>query len=86
MLGKPKYTYGDLVQFKISFDADQPPVVKTGKIVIIDRWGTWEQDQDVSYDIMVADDGERGTLYKHFTESSIIKKIDAVPRPEVHND
>lgn len=86
MLGQPKYTYGDIVQFKVSFSVDQPPVIKTGEIIIIDRWGTWDQDQDVSYDIMVPDDGEHGTLYKHFIESSIIKKIDAVPQPEARND
>lgn len=50
MLGKPKYKYQDEVQFKIGNK------VKTGKVYIIDKYGTFEDDSDVSYDIMVDND------------------------------
>ena len=75
MLGRPKYTYGDIVEFKVIMNSSDQEQVKTGYIAIIDRWGTWEYDKDVSYDILVETDGPRGTLYKHFPETAIINKV-----------
>ena len=74
MLGKPKYNYGDIVKFKFNDD------VKEGIIAIIDRWGTFEDDSDVSYDIM---NKEENILYKHFGEKFVIEKIGEVPEEEI---
>lgn len=62
MLGKPKYTYDDEVKFVI----DGKEVC--GKIAIIDAYGTFEQNEEVSYDIFVESEN---TLYKHIRESSL---------------
>ena len=74
MLGKPKYNYGDVVKFK--YDDD----IKEGIIAIIDRYGTFENDSDVSYDII---NKEENILYKHFGEKYVIEKIGEVPEEEI---
>ena len=66
MLGNPKYHYGDTVSFVIDNK------VKTGTVYIVDEYGTFEDDSDVSYDIMVE---EENTLYKHIKESPSLKLI-----------
>lgn len=80
---EPKYTYGDVVSFNIT-DVDGVKTTKTGEILIVDRYGTWENDSEPSYDIMVKDtkhfvagiDGPEQTvgdcLYKHISESLIL--------------
>ena len=65
MLGKPKYKLGDKVCFKIEDD------IYWGEICIIDKYGTFENDSDVSYDIMYEKEGVK-YLFKHVTESLII--------------
>lgn len=67
MLGKPKFKYGDKVRFKVT-----DTIEKVGTIYIIDKWGTFFDKSDVSYDIMVEDEN---CLYKHFNESCIIEKV-----------
>lgn len=74
MLGKPKYNYGDKVKFKVKHEDKDYELI--GKIEIIDKYGTFEDNSDVSYDIMV----EEGNfpvgypcLFKHFSEDSIEK-------------
>lgn len=62
MVGHPKYTYGDTVSFEIN------GVTKVGTIEIIDAYGTFFDDSDVSYDILVPDEN---CLYKHFPESTV---------------
>ena len=74
MLGKPKYNYGDVVKFKLGDD------IKEGIIAIIDRWGTFFDDSDVSYDIM---NKEENILYKHCGEKYVIEKIGEVPKEEI---
>ena len=74
MRGKPKYNYGDVVKFKCGDD------IKEGIIAIIDRWGTFEDNSDVSYDIM---NKEENILYKHFGEKFVIEKIGEVPEEEI---
>ena len=64
MLGKPKYTYDDEVKFVI----DGKEVC--GKIAIIDAYGTFEQNEEVSYDILVSAE-PWDILYKHILESSL---------------
>ena len=64
MLGNPKYTEGDRVQF--TFDGQ----VKTGTVEIVDEYGTFFDDSDVSYDILIE---EENTLYKHIREDRVVK-------------
>ena len=61
MLGKPKFNYDDYVKFTI----DGTEVM--GQIYIIDAYGTFEQNEEVSYDIMVEHSphfGNKPCLYK----------------------
>lgn len=71
MIGKPKYKFGDLVTFTFNNSNER----KTGIIAIIDKYGTFEDNSDASYDILVKDEN---CLYKHFTEKLIIEKIGEV--------
>lgn len=64
MLGKPKFKRDDKVQFTF-----QDKII-VGKVYIIDEYGTFEDDSDVSYDIMV---DEENCLYKHVREDYIKK-------------
>ena len=64
--GEHKYQKGDVVKFLARNDVE-----KTGVIRIIDAFGTFEQDEEPSYDIMVE---EENCLYKHIRESEVIGK------------
>ena len=64
MIGKPKFEYGQKVRFTIS-DQNGNSIEKIGTIEIIDRYGTFFDTSDVSYDILVEDEN---CLYKHITE------------------
>jgi ribosomal protein L21E len=66
MVGYPKYKVGDIVKFKIDDE------VKEGAVYIVDKYGTFENCMDVSYDIMVQ---KENTLYKHISEIGIIDKV-----------
>ena len=63
MKGNPKYQYGNLVKFELDGE------IKEGTIYIIDKYGTFEDDSDVSYDILV---GNENCLYKHINEKYIL--------------
>lgn len=72
MKGNPKYNYGDEVSFKLG------DKIYSGNIYIIDKYGTFEDDSDVSYDIMVKDEKyidnvntEGKCLFKHINERLI---------------
>ena len=67
MIGHPKYNYGDKVKFTLD------NITYSGTIYIIDRFGTFEDNSDVSYDIMVEDWGPKHEecLFKHITESLV---------------
>lgn len=69
MIGKPKFKLGELVNFKLGRK------VYSGKIYIIDSYGTFEDDSDVSYDIMVNGFFKEGEdcLVKHINEKLIIE-------------
>ena len=67
----PKYNYDDIVSFKIK-DYNDKERILTGKVYIIDKYGTFEQHEEVSYDIMVDDSEEGRILFKHIMESSIL--------------
>lgn len=62
---EPKYNQGDIVRFEINDD------VKTGEVFIVDKHGTFEQNEESSYDIMVE---EENILYKHIRESWIVNE------------
>ena len=65
MLGKPKYKRGDIVKFNLGDE------IKEGVVAIVDKYGTFFDNSDVSYDILVQ---KENMLYKHFNESLIIEK------------
>lgn len=69
---KAEYTRGDIVTF--TFEHEQV----TGEIYIVDRYGTFEQNEEPSYDILVENsphcDGGC-CLYKHIRQSKIVEKI-----------
>lgn len=66
MLGKPKFKEGEVVKFIAGAK------VKEGEIFIVDKWGSFWDDTDVNYDIMVEKDN---MLYKHINEKSVISKV-----------
>lgn len=65
MLGKPKYKVGTTVKFIVCGKS------KTGVIWIVDKYGTWNYTEDVSYDIMVESEN---CLYKHIPEKYVVKR------------
>ena len=67
----PKYNYNDVVSFKIK-DYNDKERILTGSVYIIDRYGTFEQHEEVSYDITVDDSEEGRILFKHIRESNIL--------------
>ena len=60
-----KYDYNDTVSFKLD---DQ---VKTGTVFVVDRYGTFEQSEEPSYDVLVESEN---ILYKHIRQSWIVEK------------
>lgn len=68
MKGNPKFKYGDKVQFTSS-----DGIIRIGTIYIVDKYGTWDNPSDVSYDILQEIEGGDKCLYKHITESLVSK-------------
>ena len=64
MIGKPKYNYGDIVSFNIN------NIIYQGTIEIIDKYGTFFDDSDVYYDVLIIKDNEP-CLFKHIREDNI---------------
>ena len=62
---KVKIKRNDMVVFKIGDDE------KCGMIQIVDAYGTFEQEDEPSYDICVE---EQNCIYKHIRETAIIRK------------
>lgn len=60
IIGRPRYNYKDTVQFSCGDEQ------YTGTICVVDAWGTFEQNEEPSYDILVSD-----CIYKHIRESQI---------------
>lgn len=69
MIGKPKYKRGDRVSFSIMYENKTYNL--EGEVYIVDAYGTFEQDEEPSYDIMVDDWFGQRCLFKHFKESSL---------------
>ena len=65
VLGKPKYKVGD----KVSFEFDG--IVLVGEVYIVDDYGTFEQNEETSYDVMVGDEYKYKGLHKHIRESNL---------------
>lgn len=86
MLGHPKYKKGDIVRFNtMSYDdahheIEPHPVKSIGEIYIVDAYGTFEQDDEVSYDILIPG----VVLVKHCAESTITELIRSADDP--HED
>ena len=64
--GHPRYIIGDVVRIK--WDDTE----KTGKIFIVDAYGTFGQSDEPSYDIFIEEDN---CIYKHIMESEILGKV-----------
>lgn len=64
MIGYPRYDYGDKVKFKFAGKDYE------GTVEIVDAFGTFEQNDEPSYDILGVYEGET-TLFKHIRESRI---------------
>ena len=67
MIGKPKYKENDKVEFEFIENE-----VHIGVIWIVDRYGTFFDKSDVSYDIYVE---EENMIYKHINEKYVKRKI-----------
>lgn len=66
---QPKYKRGDKVRFSVEENED----ILEGEIRIIDKYGTFEQNEEPSYDIYRL---ENNTLYKHVRQSFIIEQVE----------
>ena len=67
MKGKPKFKIGDKVQFTLDNETFY------GEVYIVDAYGTWDDPNDVSYDILVNNWGPKKEecLFKHITEKLV---------------
>lgn len=65
MIGNPKFNYNDKVTFILNGE------LCVGVVSIIDAYGTFEQNEEPSYDIMVDDFNGAPALIKHIRESSL---------------
>ena len=70
MLGNPKFKVNDRVKFKITVNGFRKEM--EGVVAIVDSYGTFFQQEEPSYDILVEDflGGEK-TLVKHIRESDV---------------
>lgn len=65
MKGFPKYKIGDKVHFE--FTVEDKKYSEDGEVVVVDKYGTFEDDSDVSYDIRLED----GSWWKHISEKYV---------------
>lgn len=71
MLGNPKYAVGEEVTFSL-INKNGIDVTLIGTVQIVDWYGTFEDNTDVCYDILVNDEnGKPSILYKHVNEKSV---------------
>lgn len=71
MKGNPKYNLGEKVTFHL-LNRNNVDVQKIGTIYIVDKYGTFEDPTDVSYDILSKDEDGRDILYKHVSEKAVL--------------
>ena len=69
IIGKPLYKRDDIVSFDLEGETC------TGKIYIVDAYGTVGQNEEPSYDVMVENFRDSGNpcLVKHIRESALRK-------------
>lgn len=67
MIGKPKFKYGDVVEFMYNNEKI------VGTVEIIDSYGTHFDKSDVSYDIMCDNYKGQPMFFKHVREDGIKK-------------
>ena len=78
ILGQPKYNRGDVVLFQTGrgINRSSERVYSkhgiVGTIEIVDSYGTFDQNEEPSYDIMNEDET---CFYKHIRESYILEYI-----------
>ena len=65
MKGFPKFNIGDKVHFEFTINNEK--YSEDGEIVVVDKYGTWDDDSDVSYDIKLED----GSWWKHINEKFV---------------
>ena len=68
MIGFPKFNIGDKVHFE--FNVNDEKYSEDGEIVVVDKYGTWDDDSDVSYDIKLED----GSWWKHINEKFVTSR------------
>ena len=68
MRGFPKFNIGDKVHFEFIINDDK--YSEDGEIVVVDKYGTWDDDSDVSYDIKLED----GSWWKHINEKFVTSR------------
>lgn len=68
MKGFPKFNIGDKVHFEFTINDEK--YLEDGEIVVIDKYGTWDDDSDVSYDIKLKD----GSWWKHINEKFVTSR------------
>ncbi len=71
MLGQPKFKREDRVSFTFSVNGEEKLI--DGVIYIVDEYGTFEQSEEVSYDIEAVWNGGVA-LFKHIRESRVIER------------
>lgn len=72
--GKPSCKRGEKVGFYLTPYGEEDEKFFMGTVEIIDSYGTFEQDEEPSYDILVKEfNGGSDTLVKHVRESEIYK-------------
>lgn len=73
-LGKPKYKWEEQVSFKCNYKGTDETI--DGVIRIVDANGTFEQNEEPSYDIEAVYDGEI-ILFKHIRESLVSARTES---------
>lgn len=66
---KAKYKLNEEVSFKMD------EKVLTGRVFVVDKYGTFEQNEEPSYDIMVENSPHfngKACLYKHIRQSIVV--------------
>ena len=68
MIGFPKFNIGDKVHFEFTINNEK--YSEDGEIVIVDKYGTSDDDSDVSYDIKLED----SSWWKHINEKFVTSR------------
>jgi len=74
-IGKPLFKQEDTVGFYIKLYGADKEIFYKGKVYIVNKYGTFEQNSEPSYDIMVEDFNNNGEpcLVRHIAESECYK-------------